>query len=284
VIISASRRTDIPAFYSDWFLNRITDGYVKVKNPYNPNQINCYKLDPDSVDGIVFWTKNPQPILDKLTELKNYNYYFLFTLNAYNYAVEPNLPPKAELIDVFRKLSDLIGSGRVIWRYDPILYSLTYNRNYHLKNFKEIASQLQGYTHKCIISFIDIYQKNKTALHQHGLYRPSEQEACDLLDQLWMIASNEGIFLQTCGENLPSDNPHTKPGKCIDNNLLAYISGKKIVYRKDKSQRKNCLCQESIDIGSYNSCQHRCLYCYAKGNMKSAQEYYRNFSVDSESM
>lgn len=169
MIISASRRTDIPAFYSEWFLNRIKEGYAIVRNPMNNKPVRIL-LSPDIVDCIVFWTKNPIPMIPRLDELKDYCYYFQFTLTGYGRDVEANLPDKKnELIPAFKQLSDKIGPERVIWRYDPILINEKYSMEYHIEAFSYLASSLKGYTEKCVISFVDMYAKNMKAMHDLGV-------------------------------------------------------------------------------------------------------------------
>lgn len=164
MILSASRRTDIPNYYSDWFLHRIEEGFVYVRNPMNPHQISKINLSPEVVDCIVFWTKNPKPMLDRLAELKAYSYYFQFTLTGYGTDIEAGVPHKKEsIIPTFQSLSGKIGKEKVIWRYDPILFTDKYTPEYHLKAFEQIASALHGYTNKCVISFVDTYVKNKKA-------------------------------------------------------------------------------------------------------------------------
>ena len=165
MIISASRRTDIPAFYSEWFLNRIRDGYVLVRNPMNIHQVSRIRLSPDVVDCIVFWTKNPKPMVQRLEELKDYNFYFQFTLNSYATDVEPNVPSKGnDVIDTFIKLSEKIGANRIIWRYDPIIITDKYTIEYHTTYFEKLAQVLSGKFSKCVISFVDEYKKNSKTL------------------------------------------------------------------------------------------------------------------------
>ena len=162
MIISASRRTDIPAFYADWLINRIKEKYVLVRNPINIHQVSRISLSPDVVDGIVFWTKNPIPMMVYLTELDKYTYYFQFTLTAYDNDVEPNIPSKNNvLIPAFRMLSKEIGRNRVIWRYDPIFFTEKYTLEYHCKYFRILAEKLGEYTEKCTISFLDLYKIQK---------------------------------------------------------------------------------------------------------------------------
>ena len=159
MIISASRRTDIPTYYSEWLFNRLKEEYVLVRNPMNIHQIGQISLSPDVVDGIVFWTKNPLPMLHRLSELDKYNYYFQFTLNAYDRDVEPNIPSKNNvIIPAFQQLSKAIGKDRVIWRYDPIFFNERYTMEYHCKYFRVLASKLGEYTEKCTVSFLDLYR------------------------------------------------------------------------------------------------------------------------------
>ena len=160
MILSVSRRTDIPNYYSEWFYNRIKEGFLYVRNPMNAHQVSEIKITPDVVDCIVFWTKNPLPMMKRLNETKDYNYYFQFTLTGYGNDVEVNLSnKKTEMIPVFQELSEKIGKQKVIWRYDPIFFSDRYTKEYHLKAIKSIAEALSGYTEKCVISFVDIYPK-----------------------------------------------------------------------------------------------------------------------------
>lgn len=160
MILSVSRRTDIPNYYSDWFYNRIREGYVYVRNPMNPHQISRIVLSPEIVDCIVFWTKNPEPMFERLEELSAYPYYFQFTLTGYGKEIECNIPHKKEkMIPIFQRLSEKIGSNRVVWRYDPILFTPIYTPEYHIRAFRQIATALSGYTNHCVISFVDTYAK-----------------------------------------------------------------------------------------------------------------------------
>lgn len=164
MILSVSRRTDIPAFYSDWFYNRIKEGYVLVRNPFNAHQVSRIKLSPEVIDCIVFWPKNPRAMMSRLSELKGYNYYFQFTLTSYDNTIEVNVPQKKYIIDTFIELSNMIGKDRIIWRYDPILLTDRYDKQYHYKWFDYLAKRLKDYTNKCIISFMDLYRKTERNL------------------------------------------------------------------------------------------------------------------------
>ncbi len=264
MIISASRRTDIPAFYWTWFENRIREGYVLVRNPRNPHQVSKISLSPDVVDGIVFWTKNPTPMLDKLSRLKDYMYYFQFTLNAYGRDAEPYVPSKNDVvIPAFQKLSDSIGPDRVIWRYDPIFLSSTYTPEYHLRCFAQLAKRLSPYTKSCTISFLDYYRntaKNMEMLHPAPF--PPETKI-RLAKGLADIAHSYGLEMDTCAEGIDLEECGIRHGKCIDDRLFAKLLNCPLEVGKDKNQRIECRCMESIDIGAYDTCSHGCRYCYA---------------------
>jgi hypothetical protein len=198
MIISASRRTDIPAFYGDWFIERIKAGSVSVKNPFNSKIVRKVLLNPDAVDCIVFWTKDPGPFMDKLLLLGQYSYYFLFTLTPYDQTLEKNVPPKKELIRTFRKLSGLIGEARVIWRYDPIIYADGINMDYHIKNFEFLARELHRHTTKCIISFLCMYNKCRKKLQGTGARELTEDEMYALSAQIADIAHSYSLEIQAC--------------------------------------------------------------------------------------
>lgn len=263
MILSVSRRTDIPAFYSDWFFNRIKEGFVYVRNPMNIHQISKIEINPNIIDCIVFWTKNPKKMLNRLNELNNYNYYFQFTLNPYNQLLELNVPRKSSIIETFRELSEKIGSNRVIWRYDPILLSNDIDINYHIKYFEEIAKRLSSFTNKCTISFIDNYKKTEKNLKETGSRELIDEEIKTLSKELVKIASSYNIEIQTCAEKIDLEATGISHGKCIDNVIIENIIGYQLETKKDKNQRSECGCIESIDIGEYNTCFHNCLYCYA---------------------
>lgn len=282
MIISASRRTDIPAFYSDWFLNRIKEEYVYVRNPLNFYQVSKIKLSPDVVDFIVFWTKNPEPLLSRLDELKNYNYYFQFTLTSYGNDIEENVPKKGKyVIQTFKKLSDKIGKDRVIWRYDPILLNEKYTINYHTENFEKIAKQLSGYTEKCTISFLDFYKKTEKNLKSCNIEQFNNQTIKILAKNLSDTAHSYGLKIDTCSENIDLSEFQIGHACCIDGALMERLTNCKFKVSKDKNQRKECGCVESIDIGAYNTCPHGCRYCYANFNQKQVDNNYSEYDCNS---
>lgn len=264
MILSVSRRTDVPNYYSDWFLNRIKEGYLYVKNPMNTHQISKIDLSPKVVDCIVFWTKNPAPMIDKLDELRAYNYYFQFTLTGYGKDMEPNLPHKKnKMIPIFQKLSSKIGSERVVWRYDPIIITDTYTIEYHIKAFQEIASALNGYTNKVVISFVDFYTKTKKNMQKINAVNMKDINVNEFASKLAVIAKENKIKIATCAENIDLSFCGIEHNSCIDMELIEKIIGCSITSEKDKNQREECRCAQSIETGSYNTCRNGCKYCYA---------------------
>ncbi|WP_394922561.1 DUF1848 domain-containing protein [uncultured Robinsoniella sp.] len=268
MIISASRRTDIPSFYTDWFLKRIQEKQVWVRNPMNAHQISRIDLSPEVVDGIVFWTKNPKPILERLKELKDYAYYFQYTINPYGREIEEHLPPLKERMELFKTLSEMIGKERVIWRYDPIILNNTYNPQYHLEQFAYMADELAPYTKKCVFSYLDFYTKMKNRMKQMGI-RPADREEKEYLAEAFSkTASRCGIVLETCAEDIDLEKYGILHGRCIDDKLLSQIIECPLKVEKDKNQRLECGCAASIDIGLYNTCKNGCVYCYANLNQE----------------
>lgn len=277
MIISASRRTDIPNYYSEWFLNRLKEGFVYVRNPMNARQISKVDITPEAVDCVVFWTKNPAPMLNKLNRLKGYHYYFQFTVTSYEKDVEPAVPSKGyEIIDTFRRLSDKIGRERVIWRYDPILLNGKYNMNHHVEYFSKLAEKLRGYTEKCTISFLDVYRKNKSKLIALNINPINSEEKRALAAQLVKIAKSYDLRMDACAESIELNDLGIARAKCIDGELIEKIIGCKISAKKDKNQRSGCGCAASIDIGAYDCCPNGCGYCYANTSAKTAE---KNFAL-----
>lgn len=272
MILSVSRRTDIPAFYSKWFFNRVKESFVYVRNPMNIHHISKIELDPKLIDCIVFWSKNPKPMLQNLDLLKDYMYYFQFTINPYDMRIEQNVPPKSSIIDTFKELSDKIGPDRVIWRYDPIIFTDTITADYHVKYFEELAKRLQGKTKTCVISFLDLYKKTERNLKDTTARELDQNEMLILAGKLATIASAYDINIQSCAEAIALESVGIKHGHCIDNLLIEDLLSVRLVVGKDKNQRPECGCVQSIDIGEYNTCSHMCKYCYANFNKEKVQE------------
>lgn len=262
MIISASRRTDIPRFFMEWLKNRLVEESVLVRNPMNARQVSRVKLSPEIIDCIVFWTKNPAPMLDYLDFLKAYPYYIQFTINPYENDLECSLPDKQELIDTFRRLSDRLGPQRMIWRYSPVILNHKYTQERHLEAFASYAQQLKGYTLRCNLSFFDMYRKISQLMQRMGIDEIPTDTKNQLARSLRRIAEQVGIDLRACG-NIDLAGSGLKAAKCIDDELIAQITGNHFHLKKDPGQPKDCYCVSSIDIGAYNTCLNGCLYCYA---------------------
>jgi hypothetical protein len=265
MILSVSRRTDIPAFYGEWFINRLTTAEVMVRNPMNARQVTVIPLSPENVDCIVFWTKNPSDFLQYLDQIDSlgYKYYFLFTLNSYDKGIEENVDYKKKIIQTFQQLSNRIGPERVIWRYDPIILSSRYDLAYHSKGYEYLAKTLAGYTQECVISFLDQYKKIESNMRRLDVMTPEFSDIEIIADRLSSISRQYGMRMSSCAHKFDLSRYNISHSKCIDDDLIEKVTGRKIRVKKDPSQREVCGCVESRDIGSYNTCQHFCRYCYA---------------------
>lgn len=274
MILSVSRRTDIPAFFSDWFYNRIEKGFVYVRNPMNIHQISKISLKPEVVDCIVFWTKNPKQFIEHINLLEKYCFYFQYTITGYGKKMEPNVPNIEDSIKTFISLSKIIGHKQVIWRYDPIIITDEFDIDFHVKNFERIARDLSGFTDKCVISFVDYYKKTIKNLSQIN-YQNISPEQINLLSQnLKRIGEQNNISLASCAEEIDLSKQGIIHGKCIDDKLIEEILGVSLKSEKDKNQRSECGCIASIDIGAYNTCPNGCLYCYANYDMNQVRKNY----------
>lgn len=282
MIVSASRRTDIPAFYSDWFFNRIHEGFLDVRNPFNAHQISRILLSPELVDCIVFWTKNPVPMLKHLGELSGYAYYVQFTLTGYGRDVEAGLPSKKQvLIPAFQELSRAVGRERVIWRYDPILINAAYTREYHLRAFREIAASLKGYTDRVVISFLDMYRKIEKNMERLGVCGQGTGDMISMAAELAEIARDCGMTVESCAEAVDLSAAGVEHGSCIDRRLIERLTGCRIAAKKDGGQRPECGCAESIDVGAYNTCLNGCAYCYANFDPEGIRRHRERFNSGS---
>ncbi|MCX7786443.1 MAG: DUF1848 domain-containing protein [Spirochaetes bacterium] len=259
MVVSVSRRTDIPAFFFDWFLEKLDLGVVEVPHPFNPNQKKAIPLTHEAVDAFVFWTKDPSRLLPPHPLLDSFPWVVLITLTPYRRDWENSFPDKEFLIQQFQRLSDRIGKERVVWRYDPIILTQEIRVDWHKRQFEKIARSLSGYTDRCIVSFVSLYRKNKAFLNRIGWIDPTPTERITLLQCLRELAENEFIQLVTC-----ADPVSPWPGACIDGDLLSRVAGRGLELEKDPNQRPACLCRKSVDIGTYGTCKGGCLYCYAK--------------------
>lgn len=276
MIISVSRRTDIPAFYAEWFMQRIRAQYCTTVNPFNKKQVSVVSLRPEDVDVLVFWTKNAQPLLPYLHELDElgYRYYFQYTINGYDKIFEPNVPELEECLETFLSLSERIGPEKVIWRYDPLILSNRTDVAYHQKQFSYILKHLHSNTRRVVISIVDDYRKaaiNFRRLRMQGIEieLAQEEKMLQLCDFMSRQAAAVQIPIFSCAETFDLSSCGILPGKCLDSELILRLFGLRTTSEKDKSQRRECGCVKSKDIGAYDTCLHGCAYCYA-GTLTSA--------------
>lgn len=282
MILSASRRTDIPNYYSEWLARRFRAGFLCVRNPMNFRQVSRITLNPNVIDCIVFWTKNPAPMLPYLDEYRRYMYYFQFTLTGYGKDIEPGLPDKRRiLIPAFCELADRIGRDRVIWRYDPIFLSDHYTLDYHVKAFTRIAEALAGRTRRVVISFLDDYEKTKRNMKGTNIQGLTKEKMRRLAHSFAVIAGRYGIEIQTCAEKIDLSEYGITHGACIDREYIEHLLGCRLRAGKDHGQRPECRCMESVEIGSYHTCRNGCRYCYANFSDGRVQARIRDFDVDS---
>jgi hypothetical protein len=298
VIVSASRSTDIPAFYADWFLERLKAGYSVWANPFNQAR---YRVSFADTRMIVFWSKDPKPMLERLDEMESLGfrqYYFQFTLNDYDVErLEPNVPAVSERLETFRALSKRIGKERVIWRFDPLVLTDTINVRELLCRIKRIGDALKGCTEKLVFSFVDIqsYKKVSANLKGTGCREFTESEKEEFVTGLLELNKRWGLILATCGENYSHEG--IIHNKCVDDELIMRLfnddaelmnfigaeydmfSGWQIKKsKKDKGQRKECGCIVSKDIGMYNTCPHLCRYCYANSSEALVKKNFVQYS------
>lgn len=268
MILSASRRTDIPSYYGEWFVNRLRDGYVLIPNPYNPRRLSRLRLSPETVDLIVFWSKNPAPVLpwlDAVSEL-GYPFYFQYTLTPYGRSWEPGLPEVSQRLETMLTLSRRLGKGRVVWRYDPIIVEDHFPPAYHAEQFNMLCRRLTGAVDTCVISFADRYSHNKNIIPAMSM------EAMQAVARSFSgIAGQYGIRLTACCEDSWLADCGIEQSACIDPRRVEAILGCPISAKKDPGQRPGCGCMESVDIGTYGTCLNGCRYCYATKSTAAAR-------------
>lgn len=269
MIINTGMRTDIPAFYSEWLMNRIRAGFVLVRNPYRPDWITRYELNLDVVDCLAFCTKNPAPMLRHLSKLKAYHQYWFVTITPYGTDIEPNVPPKETVMQDFIKLSETLGADCVGWRYDPIFIDETYTLERHISDFEQMCSTLSGYTHVCVISFIDLYEKVKRNFPQARMV--TQQERITIGKTFAEIGSRYGITIKACAEGSELASYGVDCGGCMTKETFETAIGSHLNVPKKKSQRAECACVLGTDIGAYDTCGHFCKYCYANYNRENVR-------------
>ena len=274
MILNTGCRTDIPAYYSEWFYNRIRAGYVLTRNPYRPEQALKYRLDPEVVDALCFCTKNPQPMLSRLSELSAFRQFWFVTVTPYGKEIEPFVPEKQQVLESVRQLSAQIGAKAVGWRYDPVFITAKYSPEYHLRSFEKMAAALSGYVSSCVVSFIDLYEKTKRNFPQARTVAFEEQKR--LVQAFAAIGRQYGIPLRTCCENAALAQYGADVSGCMTREVLeAALNCRLDVPKSKKSPRAQCDCLLGADIGMYNTCPHGCVYCYANYDRRTVAQNVR---------
>lgn len=264
MIINTGQRTDIPAFYADWLARRLKEGFVCVRNPFDPRQVSRYRLDPSVVDVIGFCTKNPAPMFSHMDLLVPYGQYWYVTITPYGRDIEPNVPDKPRVLEDFRKLSGTLGIHSVGWRYDPILLNERYTKEYHLKAFRRMAETLEGYTETVVISFIDLY--GKVLRNFPEVKEVKKEDRLELGRKMIEIASAHGMTLKPCAEGDELAPWGADCGGCMTVGDYEKAIGKRLKVPARRPAREQCACYLACDIGAYDTCRHLCRYCYANND------------------
>ena len=261
MIINTGQRTDIPAFYSEWFVNRLKAGFVLVRNPYNPKSVTRYRLTPDMVDLIGFCTKNPAPMLPHKDLLRPFGQYWYVTITPYGKDIEPHVPGKLQVLESFKRLSDTVGVHRIGWRYDPIFISESWPVERHIKAFAYMAKELSGYTRTAVISFIDLYEKTKRNFPEVRSVSPKDR--LTLGKAMVEIGSQYGITIRPCAEGNELAPYGADCSGCMTIAMYEQALRQRLKVPRLQPARKECACYLGGDIGAYNTCGHFCRYCYA---------------------
>ena len=280
MILNTGNRTDIPAFYSAWFYNRIRAGDVMVRNPYYPQQVIRYRLSPEVVDCLAFCTKNPAPMLDRLAEISIFKQFWFVTITPYGRDIEPYVPDKVQVIESFKRLSEAVGIRAVGWRYDPIFISEQYPMEFHLESFEQMAASLSGYTDQAVISFIDLYKK--TRRNFNGVQAVTAAERIQIGQTFAAIAGKNKMTLRTCCEGTELEPYGVDCSGCMTKAVLERAIGVSLKVPKNRhNSRTGCDCLLGSDIGVYNNCGHGCRYCYANHDDQTVKYNMKNHDPSS---
>ncbi len=279
MILHTGMRTDIPAFYSEWLANRIKEGYVLVRNPYNPLQVTRYQITPEVVDVMAFCTKNPAPFMPYMELLNCFGQYWHVTITPYGRDIEPKVPDKEVVMQDFICLSKRVGVQSIAWRYDPIFLSDIYTVERHIRDFEEMAKTLEGYTTVCIISFIDLYKK---VVRNFPEVKAVEKEDRFVIGKEFVrIGQKYGITIKTCAEGNELEEFGVDCSGCMTVSVYEKAIGCSLNVPKMKGARSECGCLLNGDIGAYNTCGHLCRYCYANYDAKTVMDNMKNHNPNS---
>lgn len=279
MIINTGCRTDIPAFYAKWLMNRIREGYVLVRNPYNPSQVTKYNLSTKVVDCLAFCTKNPEPMFTYLDELDMYKQYWFVTITPYGKDIEPNVPDKKKVMESFKKLSNHIGVDSIGWRYDPIFIGNGFDVNKHIECFEKMAKELKGYTYNCTISFLDVYEKVKR--NAPNINPPTKEEQIEIAKAFSKIGKENNMVIHACCEKTYLSQYGLQCNGCMSQEIVEKAINNTLHPPKRKNLRQECNCLMGNDIGAYNTCGHLCKYCYANANKQFVIENMKKHDDDS---
>lgn len=271
MILSAGMRTDIPAFYSKWFMNRVREGYVYVRNPYYRNKVTKYIISPNVIDLLCFGTKNPHPMLEYIDELKQgYKMLWYITITPYGKDIEPNVPDKKQVIEDVKILSEKLGYESIMIRYDPICMNEQFDVNKHIYAFEKLVKQLKGSIHDITISFLDLYEKVKK--NAPDLRIPTKEEEIELAKAFARIGKENDIVVHGCYEDKELAKYGLDMTGCMSQAIVERACGYELDPPKTSNMRGLCNCLMGHDIGDYNSCMHLCRYCYANYSKKMVLE------------
>ena len=280
MIINTGGRTDTVQYYSEWLLNRFKEGFVYSRNPFYPAKITRYELNPRVVDCVIFCSKNYEPILDKISFITDkFNTYFNYTITAYDKDIEPNVPSIDKSIETLIKLASIVDKKRIAWRYDPILLTQKYTKEYHYNTFSYIANALAPYIDRCIFSFVDMYKKLKTNMKEIILL--NDNDKYEIAQNIGTITRKYNIIVQTCAQKEDFKNLGINLSGCITAEILEKANNIKFTKIPKSKNRAFCNCIENKNIGDYNTCPNGCKYCYANQNPKIALENYKKHNPNS---
>ncbi len=280
MIINTGMRTDIPAFYGRWLRRRVAEGFVLVRNPYNPRQVTKYLLTPDVVDIMAFCSKNPAPLVPYLSEFDAFHPFWFVTITPYGPEIEPNVPPKESVMETFKRVSDHVGPDSVSWRYDPIFISERYSLQAHIEAFEQMAETLRGYTKQAVISFIDLYEKTKRNFPEGRWVQQDERIAIGTA--FAKAGERNGITVRSCAEGTDLAACGVDISGCMTRQILEESCGEPLdVPKYETAPRPECSCLLGHDIGAYNTCPHDCRYCYANYDKRLVRQNLRLHDPDS---
>ncbi len=280
MIINTGARTDTVQYFTKWLLKRFEEGFVYSRNPLFSDKVTQFDLTPETVDCVIFCSKNYRPILNDITKITGrFNTYFYYTITAYGKDIEPGVPTIEESIETLKELVSIVGKERTAWRYDPVLLTSDYTIRRHFETFDYMAEKITPFVDRCIFSFVEMYKKLQTNMPE--LMNFSIEDMNEIAEGLGRIAGKYGLYLQTCGTNGDFTKYGVHKSGCMTLEILGNANGIKFKNLKHKGLRTGCHCFEARGIGDYDTCLNGCKYCYANKNPKKASDNYKFHDPDS---